>query len=81
MKKLEYMRRANEYVRLAGLTDDLTVRNQLLELAQDWILAAQRERPRSDDPGLAKHDDDLPSRSDHARVVPLKKKKDDHNDS
>ncbi len=77
----EYMRRANECVRLAGLTDDLTVRDQLLQLAQDWIFAAQRERPQTDDPGMVKHDDDLQTRSDHARVVPLRKKQDDHNDS
>ena len=56
----ECMRHADECVRLAGLTHDLSVRNQLLELAQDWIAAAQRERPRSDD----------------ARVVPLSDKGD-----
>jgi hypothetical protein len=68
-------------VRLAGLTDDLTIRDQLLQLAQDWVFAAQRERPQTDDPGMVKHDDDLQRRSDHARVVPLRKKQDDHNDS
>jgi len=55
----EYKRRANECVRLAGLTDDLTIRDQLLQLAQDWVFAAQRERPQTDDPGMVKHDDDL----------------------
>jgi hypothetical protein len=55
---------ADECVRLAGLTDDLTVRDQLLDLAQDWILTAQQERRRGDG----------------ARVVPLHKNQDDHND-
>jgi hypothetical protein len=55
---------ASECVRLAGLTDDLTVRDQLLALAKDWIFAAQHERDRSDD----------------ARVVPFHKNQDDHND-
>src|SRR6266516_95017 len=45
----ECMRHAAECVRLAGLTDDLNVRDQLVELAQGWIAAAQRERPRSGD--------------------------------
>jgi hypothetical protein len=35
---------ADECIRIAGLTDDIHVRDQLLELAQGWILAAQRER-------------------------------------
>jgi hypothetical protein len=39
---------ASECVRLAGLTDDRTVRDQLLDLAQAWIVAAQYES-RSDD--------------------------------
>jgi hypothetical protein len=53
---------ADECVRLAGLTDDLTVRDQLLDLAQEWILAAQRARRPSD----------------YARVVPLKKNQNDN---
>jgi hypothetical protein len=36
------MRHAGECVRLAGLTDDLTVRDQLLDLALDWIFAAHK---------------------------------------
>jgi transposase InsO family protein len=35
---------ADECVRLAGLTDDLIVQGQLLDLAQEWMLAAQRAR-------------------------------------
>jgi hypothetical protein len=38
------MRHANECVRLAGLTDDIAIRDQLVELAERWILAAQQER-------------------------------------
>ena len=49
----ECMCHASECVRLAGLTDDRTVRDQLLGLAQDWISAAQPERDRSDEPGQA----------------------------
>jgi hypothetical protein len=40
----ECMDHASECVRLAGLTDDIAVRDQLVELAQSWISAAQRER-------------------------------------
>jgi hypothetical protein len=40
---------SDECVRLAGLTDDLIVRDQLLDLAQEWMLAAQRARRHSDD--------------------------------
>src|SRR5215471_9619011 len=43
------MSHANESVRLAGLTDDLIVRDQLLDLAQEWMLAARRARRPSDD--------------------------------
>jgi hypothetical protein len=43
------MSHANECVRLAGLTDDLIVRDQLLDLAQGWMLAARRARRPSDD--------------------------------
>jgi hypothetical protein len=38
------MDHASECVRLAGLTDDIAVRDQLVELAQSWISAAQQER-------------------------------------
>ena len=62
------MRHAGECVRLAGLTDDPSVRNQLMELAQDWIAAAQRKRPSSE----ALHDKD-----DDARVVSLRGDSDD----
>jgi hypothetical protein len=53
---------ADECVRLAGLTDDLTVRDQLLDLAQEWLLAAQRACRFSD----------------YTRVVPLHKNLDDN---
>jgi hypothetical protein len=43
------MSHADQCVRLAGLTDDLIVRDQLLDLAQDWMLAARRARRSSDD--------------------------------
>ena len=44
----ERMDHAEELVRLAGLTDDLTVRDQLIDFARGWMAAEQRER-RSDD--------------------------------
>jgi hypothetical protein len=40
---------AREYVRLAGLTNYRTVRDQLLDLARGWMAVAQRARLRSDD--------------------------------
>jgi hypothetical protein len=40
---------ADECVRLARLTDDLIVRDQLLDLAQEWMVAARRARGPSDD--------------------------------
>jgi hypothetical protein len=50
MKSLARVRQhADECVRLAGLTDDLIVRDQLLDLAQEWMLAARRARGPSDD--------------------------------
>jgi hypothetical protein len=52
----ECMSHARECVRLARLTDNRTVRDQLLDIAQRWTAAAQSER-----------------RSDHARLVPLHK--------
>jgi hypothetical protein len=39
---------AREYVRLAGLTDNLYVRDQLIDFARGWMVAAQR-KGRSDD--------------------------------
>jgi hypothetical protein len=75
----ECMRHAAECVRLAGLTDDLNVRDQLVELAQNWIAAAQRERPRSGDervvPLRNPRDDDarpLHDDSDDAKVVQMR---------
>ena len=44
MHPMEDMRHASECVRLASLTDDIAVRDQLVELAQSWLLAAQQER-------------------------------------
>jgi len=38
------MAHARECVRLAGLTDDQGVRNQLIALARDWIIAARKRR-------------------------------------
>ena len=43
------MSHADECVRLAGLTDDLIVRDQLVDLAQEWMLAARRAGRPSDD--------------------------------
>jgi hypothetical protein len=43
------MGHADECVRLAGLTDDLMVRDRLLHLAQGWMRAAWRARRPSDD--------------------------------
>jgi hypothetical protein len=40
----ECMDHATECVRLASLTDDIAVRDQLVELAEDWISMAQQER-------------------------------------
>jgi hypothetical protein len=31
-------------VRLVGLTDDMAVRDQLVELARSWLFAAQQDR-------------------------------------
>jgi hypothetical protein len=63
----ECMSYAAECVRLAGLTDNVIIRDQLLDLAQDWIFAAQR----------------APSPGDDARdnVVPLQKNRDDRDPS
>jgi hypothetical protein len=51
------MSHADECVRLAGLTDDLTVRDQLL-LALEWMLAARRARRPGDDTHTSEDDDD-----------------------
>ena len=40
----ECMSHARECVRLARLTDNRTVRDQLLDMAQRWTAAAQSER-------------------------------------
>jgi hypothetical protein len=40
----EEMRHASECVRLAGLTDDMAVRDQLVELARSWLFAAQQDQ-------------------------------------
>ena len=36
------MQYADECVRLAALTDQMTVRDQLVELAQSWLVAARQ---------------------------------------
>jgi hypothetical protein len=38
------MCRASECIRLAGLTDDMAVRNQLVKLAEGWISMAHQDR-------------------------------------
>jgi phosphopantothenoylcysteine synthetase/decarboxylase len=40
------MAHARECVRLAGLTDDQEVRDQLIDLASDWIVAARRKKKK-----------------------------------
>jgi hypothetical protein len=40
------MAHARECVRLAGLTDDQEVRDQLTALARDWIVAARRKKKK-----------------------------------
>jgi phosphopantothenoylcysteine synthetase/decarboxylase len=47
------MAHARECVRLAGLTDDQEVRDQLIDLARDWIVAAQKKKKKK-----KKEDDD-----------------------
>ena len=63
-------------MQLAGLTDDLTVQDQLLDLAQEWMLAAQQGRRRSDDARMVP----LNTNQDD-NVVPLHKNQDEHDDS
>jgi len=43
------MAHARECVRLAGLTDDQEVRDQLIALARDWIVAARKEEQEVED--------------------------------
>jgi|SRR6516165_12547233 len=43
------MAHARECVRLAGLTDDQEVRDQLITLARDWIVAARKQEEEEDD--------------------------------
>jgi len=43
------MAHARECVRLAGLTDDQEVRDQLIALARDWIVAARKKEEEEDD--------------------------------
>jgi hypothetical protein len=59
-------------VRLAGLTDDLIFRDQLLDFAQAWMLAAGRARRRSDDTRVVSLHKNLGD-----NVVPLHTKQDD----
>jgi phosphopantothenoylcysteine synthetase/decarboxylase len=43
------MAHARECVWLAGLTDDQEVRDQLIALARDWIVAARKEDEEEED--------------------------------
>jgi phosphopantothenoylcysteine synthetase/decarboxylase len=43
------MAHARECVRLAGLTDDQEVRDQLIALARDWLVAARKKEEDDDD--------------------------------
>src|SRR6516162_1748658 len=43
------MAHARECVRLAGLTDDQEVRDQLIAQSRDWIVAARKEDEEDDD--------------------------------
>ena len=70
---LQCMYHASECVRLAGLTDDRTVRDQLLDLAQAWILAAQYESCSDDARVMPLHE------NQDDNVVPLHKNQDDDN--
>jgi hypothetical protein len=40
---------ARECVRLAGLTDDQEVRDQLIALARDWLVAARKKKEEEED--------------------------------
>ena len=70
------MSHANESVRLAGLTDDLIVRDQLLDLAQEWMLTARRARRPSDDTRVVSLHKNLGD-----NVVPLHTNQDDDDGS
>ena len=43
------MAHARECVRLAGLTDGQEVRDQLIALARDWIVAARKEEEEEEE--------------------------------
>jgi hypothetical protein len=43
------MAHARECVRLAGLTDDQEVRDQLIALARDWIVAATTKKKKEEE--------------------------------
>jgi hypothetical protein len=43
------MAHARECVRLAGLTDEQEVRDQLIDLARDWIVAARRKKKKKEE--------------------------------
>jgi hypothetical protein len=66
------MSRADECVRLSGLTDELIVRDQLLDLALEWMLAAGRARCPSDDTRVVSLHKNLGD-----NVVPLHTNQDD----
>jgi len=70
------MSHADECVRLAGLTDDLIVRDQLLDFAQEWMLAARRARRPSDDTRVVSLHKNLGD-----NVVPLHTNQDDDDGS
>src|SRR5262249_23549014 len=63
------MSHADECVRLAGLTDDLIVRDQLVDLAQEWMLA---RRPSDDTRVVSLH------KNLGDNVVPLHTNQDDN---
>ena len=43
------MAHARECVRLAGITDDQEVRNQLIALAHDWIVTARKQEEEEEE--------------------------------
>ena len=45
----ECLRYAHEYARLAGLTNHRNVRDQLITLARDWIVAARKHEEEEED--------------------------------
>ena len=64
------MAHARECVRLAGLTDDQEVRDQLIALARDWIVAARKQEEEEEE-----EDDDskvlvFPSAVERRRAKP-----------